>query len=186
VALTEADTSELTLRAETEKPPLLNNCPACCENCGAGEDSSMLPPILSPPTLTGVMPATTRVMPTCDGAHVGHGRVHLVTAGGGDFHAIQADLEAVGGKAVEHRQCRDATGCGSIEARLVAQQRGAVSACRSGCGARSRRLAMDCDGGQTGVVGALCQRMAARSEGQRNGAGARCQLHGTPCDCRYR
>ena len=34
---------------------------------GVGVSTTMLPPMLSPPTLTGVMPAITRVIPTCAG-----------------------------------------------------------------------------------------------------------------------
>ena len=62
-------------------------CPAAA-NSGARELTEIVPPMLSPPTLTGVIPANTLMAPTLDGIDVGKWRIHVVGTGGNQIHAI--------------------------------------------------------------------------------------------------
>jgi hypothetical protein len=79
-------------------------------NCGVAELTRIVPAMLSPPTLTGVMPENSVTLPTQGRVDVGQRRVHVVGAGGDQVHAIDLDPDAVIGQAVNGWQAGDATG----------------------------------------------------------------------------
>jgi hypothetical protein len=64
----------------------------------------MLPPIESPPTLTGEMPVQTLTESTWDRVDVGQHRVHVVGAGGDKIHAINLDAQSVISQAMHDRK----------------------------------------------------------------------------------
>ena len=67
-AFTLVATLLLTLRPETAKLPCVNSGAPGWANTGAFDCTSMVPPMLSPPALTGVTPAIRRMRSTCCGS----------------------------------------------------------------------------------------------------------------------
>ena len=67
-AFTLVATLLLTLRPETAKLPCVSSAAPGWANTGAFDCTSMVPAMLSPPALTGVTPAISRMRCTCCGS----------------------------------------------------------------------------------------------------------------------
>ena len=98
--------------------------------------------MLSPPTLTGAMPAKTSMRADMGRIDIGQRRIHVVGAGRDQVHAVDLDAQAVIGQAADRRQAGDAAGAIQGQPRNAIEQSSSI---RGRC-----RFRLEFGGGERG------------------------------------